>query len=121
LDCNGFGLKSFFGSRGREGKYEGKDAFFADTATGQKVVIIEGGGRASDAARIKGASFGSVYISESNEVHKTFFFEALDRTLASRDRKVFLDLNATSEGHWFYREFLDRFREKSKQTQWCIL
>jgi PBSX family phage terminase large subunit len=102
LDCNGFGLKAFFGGRAREGRYEGKDALFVD----DKVVIIEGGGKANDAVRIKGASFGSVYMSEANEMHKSFFFEALDRTLASRQRRVFLDLNAKPPGHWFYREFL---------------
>ncbi|MDR2167528.1 MAG: PBSX family phage terminase large subunit [Clostridiales bacterium] len=102
IDCNGFGLRHFFGGRCHEGRYEGKDALFVD----DKVVIIEGGGKSNDAARIKGASFGSIYISEANEIHKSFFFEALDRTLASRKRKIFLDLNAKPQGHWFYREFL---------------
>jgi len=105
VDCNGFGLRNFFGGRCWEGKYEGKEAIFVD----DKVVIIEGGGKASDAARIKGASFGCVYLSEANELNKGFFFEAIDRTLAARTRRVFLDLNAKEKGHWFYREFLDRF------------
>ena len=124
VDCNGFGLRHFFGGRCRRGKFEGKAALFVDcrgghehcgsnaglppVADGEKIIIIEGGGKGNDAARIKGASFGAVYLSEANEMHPTFFFEALDRTLASRQRKVFLDLNAKQEGHWFYREFLDR-------------
>jgi len=111
LDCNGFGLRDFFGGRCRFGKYEGRDALTVQTPAGEKVVIFEGGGKASDAARIKGASFGSVYISEANEVHPSFFFEALDRTIASCGRKVFLDLNAKPPGHWFYRDFLDFFQK----------
>jgi PBSX family phage terminase large subunit len=107
IDSNGFGLRYFFGGRCREGKYEGKQALFVDTAAGEKIVIIEGGGKSNDAARIKGISFGSVYISEANEVHKSFFFEAMDRTLAGRRRRLFFDINAKMPGHWFYREFLD--------------
>jgi len=109
IDSNGFGLRHFFAGRCREGSYGGKTALFVNTRGGEKIVIIEGGQKANDAARIKGISFGSVYISEANEVHKSFFFEVMDRTLASRRRKVFLDLNAKPPGHWFYREFLGRY------------
>jgi len=111
IDSNGFGLRHFFEGRCRDGKYEGKQALFVEAGGGEKIVIVEGGGKANDAARIKGISFGSVYISEANEVHKSFFFEAMDRTLASRERRVFLDLNAKMPSHWFYREFLGRQEE----------
>ena len=109
VDSNGFGLRYFFRGRCREGRYEGKTALFVRPLGGgeEKIVIIEGGQKANDAARIKGISFGSIYISEANEVHKSFLFEAMDRTLASRRRKVFFDINAKQPGHWFYREFLD--------------
>ena len=112
VDCNGFGLRHYFAGRCREGIYGGKRALFIGVGNLEKIVIVEGGGRVSDAARIKGISFGSAYISEANEVHKSFFFEALDRTLASRERRVFLDLNAKPPAHWFYREFLGRQEEK---------
>ena len=108
IDSNGFGLRYFFAGRCREGRYEGKAALYVDVGGVEKIVIIEGGQKANDAARIKGISFGSVYISEANEVHKSFLFEAMDRTLASRRRKLFFDINAKMPSHWFYREFLDR-------------
>jgi len=108
IDSNGFGLRYFFAGRCREGKYEGKLALYVDVGSSEKIVIIEGGQKVNDAARIKGISFGSVYISEANEVHKSFLFEAMDRTLASRRRKLFFDINAKMPSHWFYREFLDR-------------
>jgi len=109
VDSNGFGLRYFFAGRCREGKYEGRTALFVQTRNGEKIVIIEGGQKSNDAARIKGISFGSIYISEANEVHRSFLFEAMDRTLASGERKVFFDINAKMPSHWFYREFLDRY------------
>ena len=108
VDCNGFGLRDYFAGRCREGRYEGKAALIVDVGGVEKIVIIEGGQKANDAARIKGISFGSVYITEANEVHRSFLFEAMDRTLASRRRKLFFDINAKIPSHWFYREFLDR-------------
>ena len=117
IDSNGFGLRYFFAGRCREGKYEGKAALFVDVGGVEKVVIIEGGQKANDAARIKGISFGSVYISEANEVHRGFLFEAMDRTLASRRRKVFFDINAKMPAHWFYREFLDRQEEMAERGE----
>ena len=107
IDSNGFGLRYFFAGRCREGRYEGKAALIVDVGGVEKIVIIEGGQKSNDAARIKGISFGSVYISEANEVHKSFLFEAMDRTLASRRRKAFFDINAKMPSHWFYRDFLD--------------
>ena len=117
IDCNGFGLRYFFKGRCREGKYEGKIALFVDCGGVEKIVIVEGGQKANDAARIKGISFGSVYISEANEVHKSFLFEAMDRTLASRKRTVFFDINAKMPSHWFYREFLDRQQEMAEKGE----
>lgn len=114
LDCNGFGVKHFFGDRCEEGKYEGKECLYVQTNRGQRVIIIAGGGKSGDAARIKGASFGSVYITEANEVCRDFFFEAIDRTLVSKKRQVFLDLNPKEEGHWFYREFFGQFERNGE-------
>ncbi|MCL2376286.1 MAG: phage terminase large subunit [Defluviitaleaceae bacterium] len=117
IDCNGFGLRYFFAGRCREGRYEGKAALFVDCGGVEKIVIVEGGQKGNDAARIKGVSFGSIYISEANEVHKSFLFEALDRTLASRKRTAFFDINAKMPSHWFYRDFLDRQQEMADKGE----
>ena len=119
LDCNGFGLRRFFAGRSVFEKYEGREALIVETNSGQKVVIVEGGGRAGDAARIKGLSLGCVYLTEVNEMHREFFFEAMDRTIASKKRSIFLDLNAKPPGHWFYREFLD-FQKKINYGHFTI-
>ena len=107
IDSNGFGLKHIFKGRCREGKYEERDALYVQTRTGEKIVICVGGGKANDAARIKGNSYGTVYITEVNECHQSFVQEVFDRTLASTKRQLFFDLNPMSPSHWFYSDILD--------------
>lgn len=107
IDSNGFGLKHIFKGRCREGKCEERDALYVQTRTGEKIVICAGGGKANDAARIKGNSYGTVYITEVNECHQSFVQEAFDRTLASTKRQLFFDLNPMSPSHWFYSDILD--------------
>lgn len=112
LDSNGFGLQYLFAGRCRKGRYMDKEALFIRCRSGEKVVVFAGGGRSGDAALIKGNSYGSAYITEVNECHQGFVQEVLDRTLASRERKLFMDLNPKPPRHWFYTDFLDD-RQKS--------
>ena len=107
IDSNGFGLKHIFKGRCREGKYEERDALYVQTRTGEKIVICAGGGKVNDAARIKGNSYGTVYITEVNECHQSFVQEVFDRTLASTKRQLFFNLNPMSPSHWFYSDILD--------------
>lgn len=107
VDSNGYGLQWLFAGRCREGEYKNRDALYIQTKTGEKVVIIAGGGKANDAARIKGNSYGTVYITEVNECHQSFVQEVFDRTLASSKRQLFFDLNPKPPAHWFYRDILD--------------
>ncbi|OME23454.1 terminase [Paenibacillus odorifer] len=115
IDSNGFGLKWLFAGRCREGKYQDRNALYIQTKTGDKVVIIAGGGKINDAARIKGNSYGTVYITEVNECHQKFVQEAFDRTVASSFRQIFYDLNPMPPAHWFYRDFLD-YQDKEKEA-----
>ena len=114
LDSNGYGLRYLFEGRCRTGKYMEKEALYIQTPTGEKVVIFAGGGKSNDAALIKGNSYGSAYITEANECHQTFVQEVLDRTLASHDRKILMDLNPKPPRHWFYRDFLDYQQQQHK-------
>ena len=107
LDSNGFGLRFMFDGRCRTGKYMDKEALYITCNGQEKIVIFAGGGKISDAALIKGNSFGTAYITEVNECHPEFMQEVLSRTLASRDRKIFFDLNPKPPRHWFYTDFLD--------------
>lgn len=107
IDSNGFGLQWLFAGRCREGEYKNRDALYIQTKTGEKIVIVAGGGKANDAARIKGNSYGTAYITEVNECHQSFVQEVFDRTLASSKRQLFFDLNPKPPAHWFYRDILD--------------
>ena len=114
LDSNGYGLRFMFEGRSRTGLYMGKEAIYIRTKNGEKVVIFAGGGKISDAALIKGNSYGTAYVTEINECHETFLQEVLTRTLASKDRRIFLDLNPKPPRHWFYSNFLD-FQDELKR------
>lgn len=113
IDSDGFGLEHIFAGRCALRQYNGREALVIDTAKGEKAVIIAGGGDSRSASLIKGHSYGSVYITEANECHKSFVMEAMDRTLASKKRQVFFDLNPKPPAHWFYSEFLD-YQDKLK-------
>lgn len=111
LDSNGFGLRAIFQGRCRVGKYMGKEAMYIQTFVREKIVIFAGGAKANDAAYIKGNTFGTAYVTEANECHQSFVQEVLDRTLSSRRRQIFMDLNPKPPRHWFYTDFLN-FQEK---------
>lgn len=111
LDSNGFGLEHYFKGRCRTGTYNGVDCLYISTRKGNKVVLYAGGKDSDDYRGIKGFSLGSVYVTEANECHQTFIQECMDRTLASRDRKIFFDINPKPPRHWFYADLLD-FQDK---------
>lgn len=117
IDSNGFGLQWLFDGRCREGEYKDRDALYIQTKTGEKIVIIAGGAKANDAARIKGNSYGTVYGTEVNECHQGFVQEVFDRTLASSRRQLFFDLNPKPPAHWFYRDVLDYQDELKKKGE----
>ena len=62
LDCDGFGLKNYFEGRCREGTYQNRDCLYIQTATGEKVVLVSGGGKAG--IRFDPASQLHVYVVE---------------------------------------------------------
>ena len=116
LDCDGYGLMNFFEDRCRPGKYENRDCLYINTPTGEKVVLISGGGKAGDEKLIKGNTYGTAYITEANECSPAFIQEVFDRTLSSPDRKIFHDLNPKAEGHWYYTDILNFHEEKQQQN-----
>lgn len=106
LDCDGFGLLNYFEGRQRSGKYQGRECVYVYTKTGEKIILISGGGKDGDEKLIKGNTYGMVYITEANECHPKFINEAFDRTLSSYDRKIFHDLNPKEPQHWYYTDVL---------------
>lgn len=113
LDCDGYGLTNYFEGRCREGKFKDKNCVYVNTTTGEKIILIAGGGKNGDERYIKGNTYGTAYITEANECAETFIKEVFDRTLSSNDRKIFHDLNPKSPTHWYYSEILD-FHEQAQ-------
>lgn len=69
LDCDGYGLLNYFEGRHREGKYKDRDCVYVQTKTGEKIVLISGGGKDGDEKLIKGNTYGMAYVTEANECH----------------------------------------------------
>lgn len=107
LDCDGYGLLNYFEGRCRNGKFQDRACVYVQTKTGEKVVLISGGGKDGDEKLIKGNTYGMAYITEANECHKKFIQEVFDRTLSSADRKIFHDLNPKEPEHWYYTDVLE--------------
>ena len=117
IDSNGFGLSWIFAGRCRTGQYDGRDALYIRTRTGEKVIIIAGGDNVRSASLIKGHSYGTAYVTEANECHDTFIKEVFDRTLASTKRQLFFDLNPKAPAHWFYADILDYQDERARRGE----
>lgn len=114
-DCDGYGLLNFFEGHCREGKFKDKPAIFVQTPTGEKIILISGGGKDGDEKYIKGNTYGMAYITEANECHPNFINEVFDRTLSSSDRRVYHDLNPKDENHWYYTDVLFHHEEMQRK------
>ena len=117
VDCDGFGISNFFSGRCREGEYKNRDCLYIGTKTGEKIVLVSGGGKNGDEKNIKGNTYGMAYITEANECHKNFIKEVFDRTLSSDMRKVIHDLNPKSPTHEYYTEVLNFHEEQQKADE----
>lgn len=115
LDCDGYGLLNYFEGRCTPGKYNDRDCVYVQTKTGQKIVLVSGGGKDGDEKLIKGNTYGMAYVTEANECHPKFLKEVFDRTLSSFDRKIFHDLNPKEEEHWYYTDIL-KFHEDQQEA-----
>lgn len=115
LDCDGYGLLNYFEGRCREGKYKDRDCVYVQTKTGEKIVLVSGGGKDGDEKLIKGNTYGMAYVTEANECHPKFLKEVFDRTVSSSDRKIFHDLNPKEEEHWYYTDILHFHEEQQAE------
>lgn len=110
--CNGMGLENIFRGRCRWGKHLDNEALFVNTATGEKIIIFAGGGKADSFKSIRGNSYGYWIATEIDQHHKSFIEEALARQLMADDMKLFWDLNPNNPKHWIYKEYIDLWADK---------
>lgn len=109
---NGFGLENIFRGRCRWGKHLDNEALFVQTATGEKIVIFSGGGKADSFKSIRGNSYGYWIATEIDLHHKSFIEEALARQLMAADMKLFWDLNPNNPNHEIYTGYIDAWAKK---------
>lgn len=117
LDCDGYGLLNYFEGRCHVGKYQNRDCVYVQTKTGEKIVLVSGGGKDGDEKLIKGNTYGMAYVTEANECHPKFLKEVFDRTLSSSNRKIFHDLNPKEEEHWYYTDILKFHEERQAKNK----
>lgn len=114
--CNGLGLENLFAGRSHWGQYRDNEALYIDTATGEKVVIFAGGGKADSYKRILGNSYGLWIATEINEHYdcddsRTSFIKvAMARQAASPEPLTLWDLNPSSPRHRIYTDYIDRYQ-----------
>lgn len=116
-DCNGLGLEHIFDGRCRWGKYRGNDALTVSCRAGERVVIFSGGKNSDSFKRIRGNSYGMWIATEINLHSESFIEEALNRTLAAKERRIFWDLNPTSPRSPIYTEHIDRYAEMARSGE----
>lgn len=72
-----------------------------------KKILLFGAHDESDYKRIKGLTVGGWYADEVATHPESFIVEAMNRTVASRDRRIFWTLNPCVPSHYIYRNFTD--------------
>lgn len=115
IDCDGFGVANYFEGRCRPGVYNNRECLYIDTKVGEKILLISGGGKANDFKLIKGNTYGMAMITEVNECHKDFVMEVFDRTMTSKKRRIYHDLNPKPPKNWYYMD-IEAFH-KTKQIE----
>ena len=116
-DANGFGLEGIFRGQCHWGKYKGNDCLVIcgpKTHFKQKIVIFSGAALASSFKKIRGNSYGMWIATEINLHHDNTIKEAFNRTLASKRRKFFWDLNPDHPKAVIYTEYIDKYVSKAK-------
>lgn len=113
-DANGFGLEWIFRGQCHWGRYKGMDALIIQgpaTNFKQKIVIFSG----DSYARIRGNSYGMWIATEINLCHDETIKEAFNRTLASKNRKIFWDMNPSHPNSPIYTDYIDLYAKKDAE------
>lgn len=119
-DANGFGLEAIFRGQCHWGKYKGNDCLVIcgpKTKFKQKIVIFSGAALQSSFKKIRGNSYGMWIATEVNLHHDNTIKEAFNRTLASKRRKFFWDLNPDHPKAPIYTEYIDKYQEKAQNGE----
>lgn len=117
-DANGFGLEWIFRGQCKWTKYKDMDALVIKgpyTGGKKKIVIFAGASGSPSYKKIRGNSYGMWIATEINLHHDNTIKEAFNRTLASRNRKIFWDLNPDHPKAAIYTDYIDKYANKAAQ------
>lgn len=118
-DANGFGLEHIFRGQCRWTSYKDNDALAIRgpyTNFKEKIVIFAGGGSSASYQKIRGNSYGMWIATEINLHHDNTIKEAFNRTIASKRRKIFWDLNPEHPKAPIYVNYIDKYAEKAEKN-----
>lgn len=104
------GKRVRFPQRIFETKYQGKDALaLLPRKQGDpiKYIIAYGGATVSSFEMFRGMSLGMVISTEANLLHPNTVTEYTNRTIASKRRKIFEDLNPGNPRQWYKTDRMD--------------
>lgn len=117
-DANGFGLEWIFRGQCKWTRYKNLDALVIKgplTHFKTKVVIFSGAGNQYSYQKIRGNSYGMWIATEINLHHDNLIKEAFNRTLASKNRKIFWDLNPCHPNSPIYTEYIDKYKKLDEE------
>ena len=118
-DANGFGLEHIFRGQCRWTSYKDNDALAIRgpfTNFKERIVIFAGGGSSASYQKIRGNSYGMWIATEINLHHDNTIKEAFNRTIASKKRKIFWDLNPEHPKAPIYVNYIDKYAEKAEKN-----
>lgn len=76
---------------------------------GKKIYYV-GSGNSNSWQKIRGITIGGWYADEVNVAHPSFVSEALNRSLASQDRRNIWTLNPSQPKHFIYTDYIDAYQ-----------
>lgn len=111
-NCGGYGVKSFYGSKCKEGKYKGQDCLKIKTKTGMKYLVAFGTSTQTANNVWHGWKVSAAIIDEVDRAHPNSIDEIQQRITAVDDPHIIFTQNPTDPNHKIYK-FLDILKKKN--------
>ena len=106
-----FGIINILGTENAEYAHdgEGNRVILIKTIEGIKCVYCFGGNDERSYMQVRGITVDGWYSDEVNLQPRSFVEECLNRTVASKNRRIFWTLNPDIPTHWIYVDYLDKY------------
>lgn len=94
---------------------EGNRIILIRTLEGIKCIYCFGGNDERSYMQVRGITVDGWYSDEVNLQPRSFVEECLNRTVASKNRRIFWTLNPDIPTHWIYIDYLDKYVKERLQ------